>query len=77
MSDNRQNTMRNIQLSVSVLVPEYPDQVISDHQLGVWGWSLDGAGTTLCWWSLISEKNFCSNLVFVIIACSEILTRLF
>ncbi len=28
MSDNHQNTIRNIQLSVSVLVPEYPDQVV-------------------------------------------------
>jgi hypothetical protein len=32
-------------------------------ELGVWGRPLEGAGATLCWWSLIFEKNFFISFV--------------
>ena len=35
-------------------------------ELGVWGRSLEGTGATLCWWSLICEKNFGFMLLFLV-----------
>jgi hypothetical protein len=42
---------------------------ISDHQLS-WEYeegSLEGVGATLCWWSLICEKNFGFRLLYPVI----------